>query len=70
MKVVTILFIGLVLCVVIMALVAYSTMILWNILLPELFQFPVIDFWQALGLIILSRLLFGSVSYKSKYSKY
>jgi hypothetical protein len=34
-------------------------MLLWNALLPDLFHFPVITFWQALGLLILTKLLFG-----------
>jgi len=41
------------------ALFSYVTMLLWNELLPVLFHFPVITFWQALGLLILGRLLFG-----------
>src|SRR5260221_11109954 len=32
---------------------------LWNHLLVSLFHFPLISFWQALGLMILGRLLFG-----------
>ena len=31
---------------------------LWNALLPELFAFPVIDFFHAIGLVILARALF------------
>lgn len=34
-------------------------MLLWNALLPSLFHFPVISFWQALGLLILTKILFG-----------
>ena len=34
-------------------------MLLWNALLPALFNFPVISFWQGLGLMLLSKLLFG-----------
>lgn len=34
-------------------------MLLWNALLPDLFHFPLITFWQALGLLILTKLLFG-----------
>jgi hypothetical protein len=34
-------------------------MLLWNALLPVLFKLPLINFWQALGLLILSKLLFG-----------
>ena len=33
---------------------------LWNWLLPPLFGFPTITFWQALGLLLLCRILFGS----------
>ncbi|HSQ24276.1 MAG TPA: hypothetical protein VLN44_07700 [Pyrinomonadaceae bacterium] len=32
---------------------------LWNWLLPPLFGVPEIGFWQALGLLILCRILFG-----------
>jgi len=34
-------------------------MSLWNWLMPALFELPVITFWQALGLLVLSRILFG-----------
>jgi hypothetical protein len=40
-------------------LFVYVTMTLWNVLLPEIFSLPVINFWQAAGLVILTRLLFG-----------
>jgi len=32
---------------------------LWNWLLPELFAWPQITFWQAVGLLALTRILFG-----------
>lgn len=32
---------------------------LWNWLLPAIFGWNVITFWQALGLLVLSRILFG-----------
>lgn len=41
------------------ALLGYVTMSLWNHLMPYLFHLPALDFWQALGLLVLSRLLFG-----------
>jgi hypothetical protein len=34
-------------------------MLLWNCLIPTIFGLAVINFWQALGLLILARLLFG-----------
>ncbi|MGA7242257.1 MAG: hypothetical protein WBX19_03690 [Terracidiphilus sp.] len=33
---------------------------LWNWLLPPLFGLHMISFWQALGLVLLCRILFGS----------
>jgi hypothetical protein len=32
---------------------------LWNWLLPSLFGWPALSFWQALGLLALCRILFG-----------
>lgn len=37
----------------------YVVMLLWNWLLPSLFAFHTITFWQAIGLVILSKILFG-----------
>lgn len=34
-------------------------LLLWNWLLPPLFGWPQIGFWQALGLLVLCRILFG-----------
>ena len=36
-------------------------MTLWNALVPALFGGPLLGFWQALGLLALSRLLVGSL---------
>ncbi len=32
-------------------------MLLWNALVPDLFRGPVIEYWQAVGLLVLSHLL-------------
>lgn len=34
-------------------------MVLWNWLVPELFKGPEIGFWQALGIFVLAKILFG-----------
>lgn len=34
-------------------------MLLWNRLMPQLFGLHLLSFWQALGLLVLSRVLFG-----------
>lgn len=39
-----------------------ATLYLWNWLVPELFAGPIITFWQALGLLALSKLLFWGFS--------
>ncbi len=40
-------------------LTGFVVMSLWNALLPPILGVPVISFWQALGLLVLSRILFG-----------
>ncbi|MDR2682612.1 MAG: hypothetical protein LBB64_01930 [Dysgonamonadaceae bacterium] len=37
-----------------------AVMWLWNALLPQIFGIAAINFWQALGLLVLCRILFGS----------
>jgi hypothetical protein len=39
--------------------VSLLTMALWNNLMPSIFGLPHISAWQALGLLVLGRLLFG-----------
>lgn len=49
----------LVLGLVLIAVLSLVVMGLWNALIPSLFHGPELRFWQALGLLILSRILFG-----------
>ncbi len=37
---------------------------LWNWLLPSLFGWKAITFWQAIGLLALCRILFGGMSHR------
>lgn len=32
---------------------------LWNVLMPQIFGLPHVTFWQALGLLLLAKILFG-----------
>ena len=41
-------------------------MLLWNWLVPALFHGPVINFWQAIGILILSKMLFGGCGFRGK----
>lgn len=42
-----------------LTLFTFVVMSLWNWLMPPLFGWHVISFWQALGLLVLSKILFG-----------
>jgi membrane protein implicated in regulation of membrane protease activity len=46
---------------IVLAAVGAAVMLLWNALVPALFHGPTLQYWQALGLLILSRLLFGGL---------
>src|SRR5580658_10710830 len=38
----------------------FLVMSLWNALMPAIFAVRAISYWQALGLLVLSKILFGS----------
>ncbi len=41
----------------------FIVMWLWNWLVPELFNGPVIGYWQTLGLFILAKILFSGMGH-------
>lgn len=43
------------------SLLGFIVMVLWNCLLPEILSLPKINFWQAIGLLALTRILFGTI---------
>lgn len=45
--------------IVFVGLMGLVTTGLWNVLMPAILHLPAISFWQALGLLLLGRLLFG-----------
>ena len=45
----------------VLALLSLAVMLLWNSLVPALFQGPPLQYWQAFGLLLLSRILFGGL---------
>lgn len=59
-------------------LFGFIIMWLWNWLMPELFDLPHINYWQAVGLFILAKIIFGgfgsgsssgSSKHKGKHNK-
>ncbi len=51
----------LVFAILFIGLVGWLVMTLWNTLLPAILGVATITFWQALGLLTLSRILFGGL---------
>jgi len=41
-------------------------MMLWNVLVPDIWGWKEITYWQGVGLVILTRLLFGSHGYQKE----
>ena len=52
-----------------MALGGTVVMLLWNWLLPALFGFHTITFWQAIGILALGRILFGGHGFHRSYRR-
>lgn len=44
--------------------------LLWNWLMPEIFKLPFINYWQAFGLVILGKLIFGNFGPHSGHHKH
>src|SRR5664279_789684 len=48
----------------------WLVMHLWNWLLPALFGWRLINFWQALAMLVLCRILFGGVSGRGMHRRH
>lgn len=69
-KVVAIIVFDLMMVIVYTLIVCVPVWLLWNLLMPDIFNLPRIGFWQACGLIVLSNLLVRShTTTKVKESK-
>lgn len=55
--------------IVILALVSLIVMLLWNWLVPVMFGGPAISYFQALGLLILSKILLGFGSGAAQFQR-
>jgi len=54
-------FVGIGGMIVICAVFGAAVMLLWNALMPRLFGFPELNYLEAAGLLLLSRILFGGI---------
>jgi len=50
-------------------LMGYVVQYLWNWLMPELFGLPVIGYWKAIGILLLSKIIFGFGGGRHKKSR-
>lgn len=50
--------------------IGFVIMLLWNWLMPELFGLTEISYWQAVGLLILSKILFGGGWSKKQHPRH
>ena len=46
---------------VMIAVFSVAAMFLWNAIMPEIFGLPILNYWQAAGIVILARILFGGL---------
>ncbi len=53
--------IPLIVCCVVAGIFAFSAIVmwLWNAILPEVIEVSPISYWQAMGILVLSKILFG-----------
>lgn len=52
-------FFGILAAIAFALLIGYGVMWLWNWLVPELFGLSTIGYWQAVGILVLAKVLFG-----------
>jgi hypothetical protein len=52
-----------------LALFTYVVMLLWNWLVPELFNGPLLTYWQTLGILVLSKILLTGIGHGHRDSR-
>jgi len=60
-------FAGTLIILVMIAIFGVAVMLLWNALLPGLFELPVLNYWQAVGILLLVRILSGGLGHNFDY---
>ncbi len=70
LRIIGMVFVGLIFAVLFALVFGFLVMWLWNFLMPELFGIKQITYWQAFGMVILAKLLFGSFGTHGHDRKY
>jgi hypothetical protein len=55
---------------IVLGVVSFVIMSLWNWLVPPVFSGSAITYWQALGLLVLTRLLFGGLHPRGPFGRH
>jgi hypothetical protein len=58
-------FMGIVAVLGMIAVFSIVMMFLWNAIIPEIFGLSAINYWQAAGMMILARILFGGLGHEN-----
>ncbi|MHB9291677.1 hypothetical protein Holit_00755 [Hollandina sp. SP2] len=53
-------FLGILTVLAVLAAFSVAAMFLWNLIMPDIFGLPKINYWQAAGFLLLCRILFGN----------
>jgi len=51
------------------ALFGVAIMLLWNVLMPEIFGLPALNYWQAAGLLLFARILLGGLGLGNGFTR-
>jgi uncharacterized membrane protein YraQ (UPF0718 family) len=70
LRIIGMVILGLITAVVFGFLFGYFVQMLWNWLMPPIFGLKAITFWQAFGLIVLAKLIFGSFGHHHDIHKH
>lgn len=62
----TVFIISLIVATAVVLITALPFMLLWNWIVPDMFGLDKINFWEALGLLLLSNVLFKTTHIKTK----
>ena len=60
LRIIGMVFVGVLFAVLFALVFGFLVKWLWNILMPDLFGLKAINYWQAFGMVILAKLLFGA----------
>ena len=65
LRIIGMVFLGVIFAILFALVFGFLVKWLWNALMPELFGLTQITYWQAFGIVVLAKLLFGTFGHKT-----